>query len=266
MSFRTTISFHPKLAAALDVLFGLALVWWVGKIDTLWLFGIWWLFRSAWWFGLLECMYYPPFLSRVRHWASLVVFNLGALFFIIFADSSLARTLVKGGLLLAPLVSFLLVPERADQLSVFAKPERRWRFLMALFSLAGFWSGAFALNDFGVVDTNFLRFSVGLAATGSTMAVSWWWWREYGLPHGKNFWLSGSVLGLVVFEFAYCLALWPVGYLVGGLIMVWLWYMLWLFLRFSQSAEGINWRRQRVFLAVNALLLTLFLIFIARWK
>ena len=64
MSFRTTISFHPKLAAALDLLFGLVLVWWVGKIGALWLFGVWWLFRAAWWFGLLGCMYYPPFLSR----------------------------------------------------------------------------------------------------------------------------------------------------------------------------------------------------------
>ncbi|MBI5729061.1 MAG: hypothetical protein HY983_02370 [Candidatus Magasanikbacteria bacterium] len=266
MSLRTPISFHPKLAAALDLLFGLVLIWWVGRIGTLWLFGIWWLFRAVWWFALVECMYYPPFLSRLRHWATLAVFNLGALFFIIFVDSALARYLVKGIILLVPLVSFLLIPEHADQLSMFAKPERRWRFLMSVFALAGFWSGAFALSAFGVADTNFLRLSVGLTAAVVTVAVSWWWWREYGLSYGKNFWFSSGVLGLVIFEISYCVALWPLGYLVSGLVVVWLWYLLWLLLRFSQTAEGINWRRQRFFLSANALLFTLFLIFIARWK
>ena len=266
MSFRATISFHPKLAAALDVLFGLALVWWVGKIETPWLFGVWWLFRAAWWFGLLGCMYYPPFLSRARHWASLAVFNLGALFFIIFVDSVLARSLVKGSLLLVPLASFLLVPERADQLSVLAKPERRWLFLMNVFALAGLWSGVFALVAFGVVDTSLLRLATGLSAVVATAAVSVWWWREYDLPFGRNLWLSGGVLALVIFEIFYCLALWPLGYLVSSFLMVWLWYVLWLFLRFSQTAEGIDWKRQRFFLGANAVLFTLFLIFIARWK
>lgn len=266
MSFQATISFHPKLAAALDAAFGLVLIWWMGRIETLWLFGVWWLFRAGWWFWLLECMYYPPFLSRVRHWATLAVFNMGALLFVIFADSAAARYFVKAVLVLAPLASFLLVPERADGLSVFAKPLRRSRFLMSVFALAGFWSGAFALIAFGVADGGLLRLTIGFAATAATLAASWWWWREYDLPYGKNFWLSGAVLGLIVFELFYCFALWPLGYLVNGFLMAWLWYALWLFLRFYQTAEGIDWKRQRFFLGANALIFVLFLIFIARWK
>lgn len=266
MSFQKTISLHPKLAAVLDALFGLILIWWAGKIGSFWLFGLWWLVRAVWWFGLLEIMYYPPHLSRIRHFISLVVFNLGTLFFIIFIDSALARLLVTICLVLGPFVSFLLVPEKADELFVFAKPERRWQFLLNVFALAGIWSGTFALITFGVISTNLLRLFVGLAASLTTVALSWLWWREYNLSYGKNFWLSGFILDLIIFEFFYCIALWPIGYLISALLITWVWYLLWLLLRFSQTAEGINWKRQQFFLGANAALFTLFLIFIARWK
>jgi hypothetical protein len=70
----------------------------------------------------------------------------------------------------------------------------------------------------------------------------------------------------VLSEMAYVVLLWPLGYFTSGLLLTWMWYIVWLMLRFFISEEGINWNRQRWFLLTNAILVGIFLSLLARWK
>ncbi len=265
MPIKKIISLHPKLAAILDGLFSLALMWWITKITSPWLLILWFFFRIGWWVALVQCMYYPPFISRLKHLVALTIFNAGLLSFLVFIDWKVAWYLVAGLFIAVPVLSFWFVPERADELTVLAKPHRRSRFLMSVLGVAGLWSGAEALIVLQIVSQSVAWFVI-IFASVATVAISAWWWREYGLEYDKNFLMSGAVLLLVIFELAFLTVLLPLGYLMSSLFITWVWYIVWLVFRFTLSKEGINWKRQRNFLLVNAIILGIFLGAIARWK
>src|SRR3989344_9055191 len=144
------ISFHPKLAAGLDCLFSSAMIWWIFKLTNPWLLIVWFLFRVIWWAALVQCMYYPPFVNRYKHLVSLIFFNLGLLAFLVFVDARFTADLLVLIFVLLPAVTFWLVPEKANALSIIAKPQRRARFLMSGVGLAGGWSGGVALIVFQI--------------------------------------------------------------------------------------------------------------------
>lgn len=259
------ISFHPKLAAILDGLFSVAMIWWIAKIGTPTMLLVWFIFRAGWWVALVECMYYPPSISRLKHWVALIIFNLGLTSFLVFIDWQVAWYLAAAIFVLAPLFSFWLVPAREDELSVLAKPQRRARFLMSVIGLAGIWSGVAAMITFQIISQSSTLLLISSAAV-VTALVSVWWWAEYGSELNKNLLYSALVILLVIFELSYVVALWPVGYLVAGFFITWVWYDLWILLRFSFSKEGIDWRRQKTFLLINVILAIIFLSLIVRWR
>jgi len=70
----------------------------------------------------------------------------------------------------------------------------------------------------------------------------------------------------IIFELVWLVARLPLGNLVSGFLLVWLWYLLWILLRFNLSAQGIVWRKQAKFLILNLFIFIIFLIFVARWR
>ncbi len=82
-----TISFHPKLAAVMDALINLVLLYGLQTVNTWWVFCLWMVVRLALWAMLIRLVYYPQGISRLRHFAALAFFSLSIIIgLMIFAD------------------------------------------------------------------------------------------------------------------------------------------------------------------------------------
>lgn len=89
-------------------------------------------------------------------------------------------------------------------------------------------------------------------------------WRLYYQITYRAVLLWLLILAIVVAEFIWVVHVLPFGYFVSGFLVVWLWYLCQLFIRFSLSERGIMWKKQYPFLLTNAILFILFLLF-TRW-
>lgn len=89
-------------------------------------------------------------------------------------------------------------------------------------------------------------------------------WQLYYEKNIKELLIWMILVALIIFELMWSAQFLPFGYLVLGLIITWLWYILQLFIRFRLSDRGIIWVKQKFFLTGNILLFLLFLYFI-RW-
>ena len=72
------------------------------------------------------------------------------------------------------------------------------------------------------------------------------------------------IFATAVFELMWVMIYLPFGYLALGLLTVWIWYLLQLFVRFHLTKEDIVWKQQISFLLVN-LILYIFVLYIIRW-
>ncbi len=258
------LSLHPKLAVAIEVVFGFVWLTFLPQIDVWWKFGVWIGIRLFWWMLLIRVIFFSAALSRIKHWVSLGFFLVGCSAYIVFIDQARVGQGVEAAAVLLPAISFLLLPSTDQELSFALKPERRWRFFMVVLGLSGIWSGIIGGKAFGVY-----LFNIGwlvIAGSIATLAISAWWWREYGLPVGKRFWQSSVAIFLLTLETAWAVTVSPLGFFEGALVITWLWYVLWLLFRFHLSAEGVVWRKQWFFLVFNALGMIVFLTLVVRWK
>lgn len=260
-----SFSLPPRLVAVFDVLVSILMVFWFDRAVSTLMLALWLVTRVIWYVVLLASMYYPTFLSRLEHFQALVIFNVGVLFLLLFVDEPMARRLLEAVLIFFSAASFWLVPASSNDLSGMAKPYRRWKFLMSIFGVAGIWNGVKALEIFQITQGN-IRLGLVVMAIALTVMISIWGWQEYGLVYSKKFLFASLVIALCLAEVAYIIALWPLGYFASSFIVTWVWYLLWLFLRFFISNEGIDMERQRWFLIINAVLLLVFLFFVVRWK
>lgn len=260
-----SISFHPKLAAVLDFLISLVMLWWVGQLSSWWWVGVWLLFRLAIWAAFMWMVYYPAEMSRWKHLAALAVMTIGALAFLLFIEWKAAWYLFGLFFSFFSFFSFWLLPSSSVSLATFLKPHLRWRFMMCIIGLAGVFQGVGAINSFQIMPDVSPLVWLTLAAVFSALIAGWWWW-EYGAPNNKTFWLWVGFWALLNLELIWAVELLPLGYLVSSLILIWCWYVLWLMARFNLSKEGIDWRRQSWFLGFNAVLFISFLLFVVRWK
>lgn len=258
-------SMHPKLAAAIDlVLNATTLALFPRLTDWHW-FALWFLGRAVIWALFIRLVYYPPELSRWRHFVSLIFFNFGIIVSLsIFVDWLASWYLLTGMFVIFSAASFWILPAGAGPLSFYQKPFRRWLFLMDAFGLAGFWCGIFAISSFQMVGDAYSPLLYLLGALVSAL-MSLWWWRAYGLEYSRRFWLSAGVSFLLTYELAWAVGRWPLGFMVSGIIMIWLWYNWWLIMRFNLTKEGINWKKQRFFL-ISSFLLFAALMFAAKWR
>lgn len=265
MLFKKTLSVHPKLVAVVEALLGAAWLAWFFYLPSFTWLGIWAGARVAIWVGESAVAYYPPTVSRGRHLLSLVFWLVGITLFLLLSDWPLSRYVLGGIFVAGPAVSWWLLPSAAAPLSFVSKPERRWRLIMAVVGVAGVWSGWLAGSMLQLVPLSWWWLgwlSVSLLVVGVTA----WWWREYRVALARRgyWWLAGLLL--LYLELSAAVWWWPLGYLAGGLLLTWVWYISWLLVRFHLTVEGIVWGKQRWFIIVNAVLLALYLGLAVRWR
>jgi hypothetical protein len=260
------ISFHPKLAAFIDIIANLAMFWGLFRLHHWQTLLVWFLIRTVIWIFFIRLVYYPKELSRLRHFISLAFFNIGVLFSLIFMEWGQALTLTVFIFIVFSAVSFWLLPTKSEPGAIFyvIKPYRRWLFLMDVFGLSLLWSSLYAGSSFQLINFNY--FWLGLIFVSFlTALISYWWWKEYWLEKSDRLWWSAIIFFFIFLELSFVLWLWPLGFLVNGLILAWFWYVLWLMFRFNLSKEGVNWRKQNLFLLINSILFIVFL-FIVKWN
>lgn len=264
-NFFHSISFHPKFAAGLDVVLSIIMVWWLTQVSAWWMLAVWLGFRSALWVALVRLVYYPAEVSRWRHFLSLFLFAIGSTAFLLFIEWSVAWYLIAILTVILPAVSFWLLPPVSGALSFLPKPHRRWRLFISLFGLAGIWSGIYAFADFQIF-VNSGSWLWLLVGTFMATLVAAWWWNEYGIKPGKRFWIWFCILFLLMLEFTWVIMTLPLGFMTGGLVLVWLWYFLWLLARFELSDKGINWQKHKWSVIINILLMVFYLLLVVRWQ
>jgi len=252
------------MASALDVLAGGSMILWLGNVSAWWGLAIWFIGRLALWAALLRLVYYPKELKRVKHFGALAFFCFGLMFLMIFIDWAWAWRLLAAIFVLFPAAGFWLLPADDLQLSFVAKSYRRWLFLTGAFGLAGMWGGFFALFTFQIISRGWF-WPMALLAAVAAAFLSRRWWRDYGLTVGRHLNEATAAMFIVSFEIAWALWQWPLGFIAAGLLTVWLWYIIWLMLRFHLTSEGIVWRKQTFFFVFNFILLALFF-FIVSWR
>lgn len=257
-------SLHPKLAAAIDFVLNVATLIWFPHIGSWSWFVGWFMARGILWALFVNLVYYPPELSRWRHFWSLVFFNFGLIVSLsIFVEWIFAWYLLMGIFVIFSAASFWLLPAGEEPLNFYRKPFRRWLFLMDAFGMAGFWCGIFALMQFQLWQTAIYPFLEFIGAL-LTAVISFWWWRAYGIEFSERLWISAGVIFLLIFELSWVVARWPLGFMVSGLTIIWFWYVWWLLMRFNMTKEGIDWKKQKFFLTSSVILLIVFGI-LAKW-
>ena len=87
----------------------------------------------------------------------------------------------------------------------------------------------------------------------------------YYLLSLREHWLWVWLMIFLIFELVWVAHLLPVGYLVAGFLVTWLWYLLQLLTRFHFGPSGVLWQKQKWFLVGNAALYVLTLVFFVRW-
>jgi hypothetical protein len=142
------------------------------------------------------------------------------------------------------------------------KPVRRflgttWAFNVYAFSTLSFGLILFFPNIYFWLVATLLSFFCSLA--------SFFVWKMHLRFRFSQslFWLF--MVTFIMIEVIWVLHLLPFGYLLMGLIVTWLWYIMQLLIRFHLGPKGIIWSRQRWFLASNLVLIILLFIYFVRW-
>ncbi len=258
------LSFHPKFGAVVDFIGALALLFFFRFVDSWPWLVLWCGLRIGLWIFLVRVVYYGG-VKRISHFFSLIFFLLGSTFLYVFNEWRTGWYLLSGVYLLLPAFSFWLLPPKSSVLTFELKPERRVQLLLTFFGLAGVWSGIGAIILFNVFSANIFWWAWLLVPALFTTVASGWWWREYEVPMSSRLWWWVVAIFFLANEFGWIFIKLPSAFLVLGALMSWWWYVVWLMGRFHLSAEGIDWHRQRWFLAGNMLLLGALLVFVIRW-
>jgi len=142
------------------------------------------------------------------------------------------------------------------------KPWRRMFMMLLVFDSYLILTTLFGVDVFFSEMISFwvLALSGSLIFSVSSLLI-WQLYYEKGI---KELLIWMILVALIIFELMWSAQFLPFGYLVLGLIITWLWYILQLFIRFRLSERGIIWEKQKFFLAGNFFLFLLFFYFI-RW-
>jgi hypothetical protein len=260
-----SISFHPRLAAIFEFIFGLILLGWFVRIGTTSALLMWFFLPVFWWFTLARFVYYSKEIQRGLHLVSLFIFHVGTTSWLLFVDKwSITWDVVVFLKIVLSALSFWILPTTQNDLSFVGKPQRRFRLMLTLFGLSGMWSGVGALIVFNIFPLPLFIWI--LAGSFLTMIMSVMWWKEYGVTDRRSLLLWTGAVSILVFECAWVIELLPIHYLCTGFIITWLWYVVWLLARFKFSSEGIQWKRQLFFLLGTTIFLIAFLVFFVKWK
>jgi hypothetical protein len=142
------------------------------------------------------------------------------------------------------------------------KELRRLKMMLITFDAGIAATALFAISlFFPAVPFWILNFLGGVAYAAAAFFV----WRLYYNTEFRAHapWMLLFLIAMI--ECVWAVHLLPFGYFVSGMLVTWLWYVLQLLARFHFAAQGIIWKNQRWFLAVNAAAYIAVLLYIVRW-
>ena len=141
------------------------------------------------------------------------------------------------------------------------KPWRRITSMIFVLDTYAFCAGFFGL---GLFFQNIGSWVFALLASAVCSLSAILIWRLYYKGYESNIYLWSAVIALISFELFWIFGFLPFGYLVLGLFVTWVWYIVQLLVRFHSSVKGIVWRKQRWFMFGNIIAFILIL-FLIRW-
>lgn len=219
------------------------------------------LFAIAVWFGYMS---YVAIVYRSQIYELLTqVFTMFSLLWLLLLVESVA---LRWFLVIVSFPIFFFLIWMSSELTgrlvhIQEKPLRRVRMMIHVFNMYAGCLALFAVNIFfPAVPFTMVALAGGIYATLISLLI----WKLYFKVPIREFTLPLFVVMISVTELVWALHLMPFGYLAQGLLVVWVWYILQLLIRFHRSSRGIIWKEQAVFLCTNAVLFTLILVFI-RW-
>jgi len=262
---KNKISLNPRLVGVVDAILNMVLVVFLEFLFSWSMLLIIFLVKQIIWLLLIRFMYYPLQTIKWRHYLSLCIFSIGFILVILFVESNLVRYIISFTFIFLVFTSFWFLPKSKIELALFFKPHSRWRFIMAVMGLSGIFIGAQAIISFNILSGIHSWWWLILSSLFAILVAAWWWW-EYSIKFDFRFLVTVFVFFVLFVEFSWVMYKLPLGHLINGLILVWIWYLLWLFTRFNLTTQGIKWKQQYRFLILNSLLFLFFLLFVVRWK
>jgi hypothetical protein len=152
-------------------------------------------------------------------------------------------------------------PQISHSIHVKEKPLRRMMMMLYVFNTYAFLIGAYALH---LYFPNFSFISISVVSALYSAFAAYMIWSLYFKSEFKKLLIWSIIFATIVFELMWVMIYLPFGYLALGMLTVWVWYLLQLFVRFHLTKENIVWKHQIGFLSVNFILYILVL-FIIRW-
>lgn len=163
-------------------------------------------------------------------------------------------------------ILFGVVENESSPLGLSRRPFRRFAMMMWVFNAYAFFSCLFAV---GVLfqsewpaSLEFILVPLSGIVAGLVAGEIW---KMYVTFESKTFLFWRVVIALFISEIFWSISLLPYGYLISGILLTWLWYMLQMLIRFHFQPSGIVWKKQLPFLIASAVIFVVLGIFFIRW-
>jgi hypothetical protein len=231
------------------------------------LFPVWWLFLALvlFWLAISVFLYFQLYKGSegfLYDSILLVVSQFSFIGLILLVEWDFLRWLLLVLCTVFVILLFLKLHKNNNGLAYQQKPIRRMKMMLWVFDVYAICTTVFAVSIFfSRIYFGLLAVLAGLVTAGISIMI----WKMYFPTQDKKLYLWSALVGLVMMEIIWVLHLLPLGYLVLGLLVTWVWFILQVFIRFHLSLKDIIWRKQIPFLLVNLVLFFVILFFIVRW-
>jgi hypothetical protein len=146
------------------------------------------------------------------------------------------------------------------------RPFRRFAMMVWVFNAYAFFSCLFAIGVlFQSEWPRGLEFVLVPSAGIIGALIAGEIWKMYVKGEEKIFLFWRAITGLFIAQIFWSIRLLPFGYMVSGVLLTWLWYMLQMLIRFHLREPGIVWKKQLPFLIGSGLVFLFLFIFYIRW-
>ena len=227
-------------------------------------FPIWWLFLSVVlvWLVVSVFLYYKLYFGTEGFWYDVILLVVSQISFVglvILVEWEFLRWLLVVLCTVFIFLLFLKLHKNKDGLSFQQKPIRRMKMMLWVFDVYAIVTTIFAISLFFPSTPFWLLAILGGVVVGAISIIIW---EMYFPGKLKGFLLWSVLLTLSMVEIIWVVHLLPLGYLVLGLLVTWLWFLLQIFVRFHLMPQGIIWKKQMYFLIFNFILFFLILFFV----
>ena len=219
------------------------------------------------WFSLLTFLYLSFKEKRRDHTLLLTLSTaLSSLLLFSIIDDPYLRWFFVGFVVLLFGILFGVKENSEIPLEYGRQPFRRFSMMIWVFNAYALFSYLFALgvlfqSEWPVWLEIFLVPGAGIIAGFLAGEI----WKMYVHFEAKTFFFFRVFTALFISEVFWSLRLLPFGYLVSGILLTWLWYVLQMLVRFHFQPSGIIWKKQLAFLITSAVIFLFLSLFFVRW-